>query len=619
MRGRRGLRPAIGPVAGLTLLVMFGAGGSAQQRDGRAAAAAPPPTGTAVLAGVVTIAEDSDTPVRRAIVTLVSSDGLDARSMASDDSGRFAFTGLPAGRYTLTADKPAHLRNSFGAKRPGRPGTSIVIADAQQLSGVRVALPRGGVITGTLRLATGEPLIDTQVIAIPIAQAAAGGRVVGPVEFASDDRGVYRIYGLEPGDYLVGALPSIGRGEVEARARSYEDIVRELTQQAGQPGLIGTAPAATTPDPDLVGYAPTYFPGTPVAANAVPVTVGLGGVREGIDIPITMFRMSTVSGTVTGIDGQPAQAVTIAIEAIGPPLPLSGALNIRSPLPDAQGRFTIANVPPGSYRITASGGGVTLSPDGAVRSVSTGEQTDWAVASVQVSGDNVGGVALRLQPGMTFSGTLTAAGSGAAPESWRGTRISLQPVGAAGMSIVLNGSLVSGVRVRSASVDEHGAFQVRGIQPGNYDVQLLLPTSMRAGWAVRSISAGGADLRDALLAFEHGSLDDVTITLTDQRTTVTGTLSSATGTPASDYYVVIFAADRTLWHPLSPRVQAVRPGADGTFIATDLPAGDYRIAALTDVEDDALRTAAFLEQLLPASIPVVVKDGETTRQDIRIR
>jgi len=556
--------------------------------------------------------------VRRAIVTLVSTDGTNARSRVSDDRGRFAFSGVPAGRYTLTVDKPAHLENSFGARRPGRPGTSITLADGQRLTDIRMPLPRGGVVTGTLRLATGEPLGDTQVLAIPVAQAEAGGRVVGPVEFASDDRGVYRIFGLAPGDYIIGALPSVGRGEVEVRAQRYEDVVRDLTQQAGRPALAATAPPAPAPEPDFVGYAPTYYPGTPVAAAAVPVTVGLGEVREGIDIPITMFRMSTISGTVAGTDGLPTRAVQISTEAIGPPLPLSAALSIRNYRPDAEGRFRITNVPPGSYRITAAGGGVTLNPDGSLRSVMSGDQTDWAVAHVQVSGD-VEGVSLRLQAGMTFSGTLVAAGSGVAPESWLGTRISLQPVDASGQSTVLNRSPLLGVRVRSASVDQHGAFQVTGIQPGHYDVQLRLPTTVGSGWAVRSITAGGGDLRDAPLTFERGSIDDVTITLTDRRTAVTGTLTSAAGTPAPDYYVVIFAADPGLWHPTSPRVRVVRPGADGTFLATGLPAGDYRIAALTDVDDNEWRAVSFLEQLLPASIPVVVKDGETTRQDIRIR
>ncbi|MEZ5316514.1 MAG: carboxypeptidase-like regulatory domain-containing protein [Vicinamibacterales bacterium] len=590
----------------------------AQQRDGSAARAERPPAGTALLAGVVTGGTDSDAPVRRAIVTLSAGDGSDARSLVTDDDGRFAFRGLPAGRYTLTADKPAYLRNSFGARRPGRPGTSIALAEAQQLTGVRVVLPRGAVITGTLRLATGEPLADTQVVAIPIAQAEAGGRLVTAGEFTSDDRGVYRIFGLAPGDYLVGALPSVGRGEIEVRARSYDEVVRELAQPGGRPALPA-ARAAAAQEARMVGYTPTYYPGTPVASVATPVTVGLGEEREGVDIPIALIQMATISGVVTGVDGRPAPAVTIAADAIGPPLPLSGLLGPRPSRPDRQGRFTISNVPPGSYRITALGGGVTLNPDGSLRSISTGEQTDWAVASVQVSGDDIDGLALRLQPGMTFSGTLAAAGSGAAPDSWQGARISIEPVGRSTPGVPTSDSPLSGVTVRSAITDEKGAFQVTGIQPGDYDVQVRLPPAVGRDWTVRAITANGADLRDAPLTFEHGSIDDVTIAMTDQHSLVTGVLSSASGAPASDYFIVIFAADRGLWHPRSPRVQVVRPGDDGTFFARDLPAGDYRVAALTDVADDEWRSASFLEQLLPASIPIVVKDGETTRQDIRIK
>ena len=64
-----------------------------------------------------------------------------------------------------------------------------------------------------------------------------------------------------------------------------------------------------------------------------------------------------------------------------------------------------------------------------------------------------------------------------------------------------------------------------------------------------------------------------------------------------------------------------RPGVDGEFSVRELPAGEYRIAAVTDVdvEDNDWRSAAFLESLLPASITLIVKDGSTTRQDVRIR
>ena len=61
-----------------------------------------------------------------------------------------------------------------------------------------------------------------------------------------------------------------------------------------------------------------FYPGTPVAANATPVTVRAGEVREGIDIPIAMVRVGTISGVVRGIDGQPTQNVQLSVAPGGP-------------------------------------------------------------------------------------------------------------------------------------------------------------------------------------------------------------------------------------------------------------------------------------------------------------
>jgi hypothetical protein len=439
---------------------------------------------------------------------------------------------------------------------------------------------------------------DTQVLAIPVDKATAGGRFVKPIEFQSDDQGNYRIYGLPTGTYLLAALPAIGYGEVETRSEAqYDAITRQVPQVAGMTPAATTAPAET---PDLRGYAATYFPGTSTVINAVPITVAAGEVKDDIDVTITMFRISTISGTVTGTDGRPAPGARLAADPVGPPLPLTGASTVRVNRPDAEGRFTVGNVPPGRYRVSAR----------------SATQTDWAFADVEVTGENVEGVHLTLQEGLNFQGQIVA--EHAPPDGLKGAQVTVQALGTSADQAMLNGMGLSVVSSRTAAVDAGGRFIVTGIQPGTHEVTLRLP-GLGNTWAIRSITVGARDLRDVPLTFENGSITGATVVLTDERSEVAGTLSSASGLPASDYYVVIFAADRALWHPASPRLRVVRPGADGAFSARDLPAGDYRIAALTDVEDDEWRSAAFLTSLLEASVPIVVKDAATTRQDLRIK
>jgi hypothetical protein len=132
-----------------------------------------------------------------------------------------------------------------------------------------------------------------------MAQATAGGRYTSQLTFETDDRGEYRIYGLLPGDYLVGALPQAGRGEIHQRtAAEYDEAVRRLERLPRQPGQAAATATEPPPPVPVVGFAPTYYPGTPVALHASPVSVTAGQVRDGIDIPVTLVRVSTISGIV---------------------------------------------------------------------------------------------------------------------------------------------------------------------------------------------------------------------------------------------------------------------------------------------------------------------------------
>jgi hypothetical protein len=576
--------------------------------------------GTAIVAGRVMSSETGNTPVRRAIVTLISTERVESVSTVTDNEGRFAFTDLSDGRYTLNARKAAHLSVNYGAKRSGRPGTTLILAAGQRLIDLRLVLQAGAVITGVVRLPNGDPLTNTQVVAIPMAQATAGGRYVEQTVFRTDDRGEYRIYGLVPDTYLVAVTPAIGRTEIHQRAAAeYEELFRTLTQRPPLPQTPGATPTPVPPPPPvpLVGFAPTFYPGTPVSANASPVTVRAGEVRESIDIPIAMVRVGTISGVVRGLDGQPTQNVQIAVVAGGPPLPLS-ASNLRPSRPDKDGRFTLTNVAPGSYRITARAGGVNYTADGSSVTIRGDQQTQWAVADVQVQGEDVDGVVLQLQAGLTLGGRFVAAGSTTPPGSWKGASIRIQEPGFGSPGVVLNGVITSVAR-RSASVLDDGAFEITGVQPATYDIEVTLPPGIQSVWSVKSIMAGGREVRDAPLTFDQGSLNGVIVTLTDQPTQLAGTLSSASNQAATDYYVVLFSEDRALWHERSPRLRVMRPAADGSFSTRDLLPGKYRIAALTDLEEGEWRTAAFLDSVFDASIAVTVTDGQTTRQDIRIR
>jgi len=70
---------------------------------------------------------------------------------------------------------------------------------------------------------------------------------------------------------------------------------------------------------------------------------------------------------------------------------------------------------------------------------------------------------------------------------------------------------------------------------------------------------------------------------------------------------------------MSRRVRSLRPATDGGFSLKGLPAGDYYIAALTDVEPGEWYDPAFLAKLIATSAKVTVKDGAKTVQDLMIK
>jgi hypothetical protein len=226
------------------------------------------------------------------------------------------------------------------------------------------------------------------------------------------------------------------------------------------------------------------------------------------------------------------------------------------------------------------------------------------------------GPALSLSGRIEFDATTLTP-----PEKLAGVRVSLTRAGAATPTVV-NGIGLGLPPPPAAAAQPDGSFTMTGILPGTYGLASGVPGGGTAttGWWLRSAIVNGRDVLDHPLEVggTTSNMSGAVLTFTDRRNELTGTLTTATGAPASEFIVVVYAADESYWRPGARRLRSTRPASDGAFTVVGLPAGDYLIAALTDIDPDAWQHPDFLRQLVSASVKVAIRDGEVTRQDLRI-
>src|SRR6187397_1004300 len=389
----------------LTCVMLGGAG--PQVRDGRV----PPPAKPATISGVVLSDGDKPQPVRRAVVTL-KGDGLRPnRGAITDDQGRFTIGNLPAGRFTLVAARGGYVTSSYGAKRPGRPGTAVAVTEGQRLDGLVMTLWRGAVISGTLRDDTGAP-VDGIAVSVTAARTTGspGILTLSNTSVTTNDLGEYRVFGLEPGAYYVSATPAAS-GTLPRIALAERDVDVALDalrrRQALGAAAASAPPPAPAPQPPPFDYSAIYYPGTASAAQAAAITVAAGEERTGVDFSLLRVPTHVVEGVVTMADGRPAAGATVQVLAPRPP----GAFATLGPLafntsagPDGGFRFT--QITPGDYQLIARVAAQAPPPPtpGFVTPGPQGPQL-WGAAEISVNSD-VRSLAVVVSPGLTLNGVM---------------------------------------------------------------------------------------------------------------------------------------------------------------------------------------------------------------------
>jgi hypothetical protein len=505
----------------------------------------PAQTGTAVIRGRV-VAGDTRKPLRRARITVSAPElGGQPRTVGTDADGNYEVLDLPAARYRVEARRSGYLPLQYGQTRPLEQGKPLQLLAGQRVERVDFLLPRMSVISGRVTDEVGDPIEGVMVMALRSRYWEGQRQLIptgsGPV--MSDDAGEYRILGLTPGMYYVMA------------------VTRE-TWTVSQNGVTS-----------VMGYTPTYFPGSPLVAEARRVTLALGQEAGVVDFSLVPGRTANISGTALDSRGRPFDRVVLREEVRGENFARFGGTISGSV--SADGAFTLRNVTPGDYKLVATTGRETEHPEVAIVPI--------AVESVDITG-----VTLTGSEGGSILGRIRT-DTGEVPKI---------PQLRVTVGVPLRGqpdpALLGTFRNPGMSeVTSDGAFSIKGVF-GRSRLRVTLPDE----WMVTTISHEGRDITDTPI--ELGSselLTDVEVVITNRVTTVEGAVVNEKGLPSNDATVLVFASDATRWSDDSRAVRAARPDQTGRFQIKGLPAGEYVALALDYVEDGMWNDPEYLESI----------------------
>jgi hypothetical protein len=524
-----------------------------------------PQKGTSVLRGYVTAADTGD-PIRRALVRAMAQDGRSSGMTQTDADGRFEITELLGGRYTLTATKAGYVSMSYGQRRPEQQGTVLEIVDGTVVDKIAFSLPRGGVITGTVLDEFGDPVAGAQVNALRFRYMNGGRRLAPAGGGTTDDRGIFRVYGLTPGDYFVSA-----------------------GLRAPQQMMMGPTNMVSS---SLEGYAPTYYPGTPNPAEAARITVRAAQETSNISLALIAARLSSIRGrAVTSANAPVVQGMVMMMPAdrlAGMPMGMTNAMT------RADGTFQLLGVTPGVYNLS-------LRP----RGMPTAD-SEFANMRITVGSDNLDNVLLVTSRGAIARGIVTT--DDGTPPPMRPEQVSLFARNAEPETMGMGGE---------SKVHPDWTFEITGLS----EARLLVGNVGEApDWTVKAVLHNGIDITDTPVDFVPGqTVEGFEVVLSRKRTELSGQISGEGGAAETDATVIVFSEDPARWGFATRYVRTARPNQDGRYTLRGMPPHDYLVVALKDLEPGQFQDPEFLDSVRAQAQRVSLGENETRVMDLKVR
>lgn len=501
-------------------------------------------TATATISGKVTM---KGKPARGIVVGVrLNQDNSPARTFQArtDDDGIYHITGVPGGSVTIAPVAPA-----FVISNTNEPwGRGLIVTEGDTIDGVDFDLLRGGVITGKVTDADGSPIIAQRISLMRVDAARFGSPSSLSEMFETDDRGIYRVFGLAPGRYKV-SVSDQRLDSATVRGRSVPDTYHPSTTDSTKAAIIevGEGTEATQVDITIA----RAIEGFAVTGHVIDRDTN-GPVVNAV---ISLMRITVIDANSTSGSGGPTDVRT-----------------------DAAGAFRLDKVPPGKYDISA---------EPPLNTSLIVEPINFDVVDADVSG-----LVIKTSAGASVSGTVLLEGSapeiaGRRPQFWVYAHFRND---ARGFS-----------STHPAEMKPDGTFKAGGLTPGivSFSGGTFGPTGDAKKLTVARIERDGVAQPNAITIQGTEQIRGIRLVLSDSSGLIRGVVKVLNGTLSPTAHMVA-----NLKRSNDPNEFGAAVDARGRFLIENVGPGTYELTI--QYFDNPPR------RLVETKQSVTVTAGETT-------
>jgi len=488
----------------------------------------------------------------------------------TDADGRYRVANLPEGNYELRVMLKAYISEKEKWTGDNYLVRSISLDEGETMNDVDFSLVPGGVITGRVTDADGYPMISGQVLLQIVNEGGQKQPYQGSVSsqmLETDDRGVYRVYGLRAGRYLV----SMG-GE-----GGFDFL-----------GLSGGK------------HSRTWHPDTDDEAQAKVVEVKEGAEAAGIDIRFGVSKKTfEASGRVIDdATGQPIPKINVMCVKTGGEGESFGGFNGNATT-DAQGNFQFNGLTPGNYQVVMIN--ITAFLPGA------GENKHYSEpAEFQIKTGDVENVEIKAKIGATISGVAVIEGAddtGAKAMLAQSiiTFHSKQELGSDAASATFPGFGAGGM---PSMIKGDGSFQIAGIRPGKVTFQVASIAGKTL--SVVRVERNGADVSDGIEVKAGEHITGVRVVAGHGTAVIRGQVNVVGGALPEGWRMSVYATNEKAVGMLGGHAQV---DGKGRFVIEGLLPGEYSLSLTAMPSIPGANPGQGIEPPAPVTQQVTVASG----------